>query len=123
MRPSTNNDKARSAPGREWGTECNQMMQDEDIDLIIPPWGGELLIEMLEFIDFDRIRPKWVMGFSDISLLLLAITLRTGRYCSDGAGGTSRCSAILQKTYTVIWQKSCSSRSFMTLITGMFRRK
>ncbi len=67
-------DKAKSAPGKERGMEFNQMMQDEAVDLIIPPWGGELLIEMLEFIDLDRVQGKWILGFSDISLLLLTIT-------------------------------------------------
>ncbi|MNB79771.1 Microcin C7 self-immunity protein MccF [compost metagenome] len=101
-------DKARSAPGRERGTECNQMMQDEDIDLIIPPWGGELLIEMLEFIDFDRIRPKWVMGFSDISLLLLAITLRTGIATAHGPSlGDLR--GLKTDETTAMWQKVLST--------------
>lgn len=76
--------KAKSASGKERAAEFNDMMQDKSIDLIIPPWGGELLIEMLEHIDFSRVQEKWILGFSDISLLLLAITLQTGLATAHG---------------------------------------
>ncbi|AIQ47902.1 peptidase S66 [Paenibacillus sp. FSL R7-0273] len=103
-------DKARSAPGRERGSEFNQMMQDGEIGLIIPPWGGELLIEMLEFIDFDEIRPKWVLGFSDISLLLLAITLRTGIATAHGPSLGDLRGQQTDET-TAMWQKVLSTPS------------
>ncbi|WP_301108079.1 S66 peptidase family protein [Sporosarcina sp.] len=76
--------KAKSASATERADELNQMMADEKIDLIIPPWGGELLIEMLEYIDFEQMKPKWILGYSDISLLLLAITLKTGMATAHG---------------------------------------
>jgi muramoyltetrapeptide carboxypeptidase LdcA involved in peptidoglycan recycling len=53
----------------------------EDIDAIIPPWGGELLIEILPLLDFEKMKkakPKWLMGYSDISTLLFPLTLLTG---------------------------------------------
>ncbi len=60
------------------------MMNDDFIDIIYPPRGGELLIEILEFIDFKKVKSKWVIGFSDISPLLLAITLKTGIATAHG---------------------------------------
>ena len=39
----------------------NFWMRD-DIDAIIPPWGGELLIEILPLLDFQKMKeakPKW----------------------------------------------------------------
>lgn len=60
------------------------MMQNDAIHVIIPPWGGELLIEMLEHTDFRKIKNKWVMGYSDTSTLLLAITLNTGIATAHG---------------------------------------
>ena len=60
------------------------MMENDDIHIIIPPWGGELLIETLEFIDFENIQTKWILGYSDISLLLWAITLKTGIATAHG---------------------------------------
>ncbi|PFA67046.1 LD-carboxypeptidase [Bacillus sp. AFS015802] len=76
--------KAKSAPAKERADELNRMLQDESISLIAPPWGGELLIEVLELIDYEQIKPKWVLGYSDISALLLAITLKTGMATAHG---------------------------------------
>ncbi len=76
--------KAKSAQAQVRAAELNGMLQDQSIDLILPPWGGELLIEVLEHVDFERITPKWIMGYSDISLLLLAVTLRTGIATAHG---------------------------------------
>lgn len=77
-------DRVRSARAMARAAEFNAMLQNPDLDLILPPWGGELAIEILDLIDFDQISPKWVMGYSDISLLLLAITLKTGLATAHG---------------------------------------
>lgn len=77
-------DKAKSASAKKRAQEFNKMMLSEDINLIIPPWGGELLIETLEFIDFENLHSKWILGYSDISSLLLAITLKTGIATAHG---------------------------------------
>ncbi|MGE7988107.1 S66 family peptidase [Lysinibacillus fusiformis] len=77
-------DKAKSALAIKRAEEFHHMMANDDIDIIIPPWGGELLIEILEYIDFSHIQPKWVLGYSDVSLLLLAITLTTGIATAHG---------------------------------------
>lgn len=76
--------KARSADAAIRAAEFNAMLRDENIDLIIPPWGGELLIEILDQLDFEAFPAKWVLGYSDISLLLLAITLKTGVATAHG---------------------------------------
>ncbi|MGE7613073.1 S66 family peptidase [Paenibacillus sp. NPDC101420] len=77
-------EKAKSAPAKVRAQEFNEMMGSEHIDILIPPWGGELLIEVLEFIDFDTMKDKWILGYSDISVLLLAVTLRTGIATAHG---------------------------------------
>jgi muramoyltetrapeptide carboxypeptidase len=77
-------EKAKSASAKKRANEFIEMMQNENIDIIIPPWGGELLIEILEEIDFEKIKKKWVLGYSDTSVLLLAITLNTGIATSHG---------------------------------------
>ncbi len=76
--------KAKSASAKQRAEELNHMLQDENIDIVIPPWGGELLIETLEYIDFENMKQKWVLGYSDTSLLLLAITLKTGIATAHG---------------------------------------
>ncbi|WP_377890772.1 S66 peptidase family protein [Alkalihalobacillus sp. R86527] len=77
-------EKAKSATAKTRAEELNTFMQDEEIALIIPPWGGELLIEILEHIDFDNIKPKWLLGYSDVSALLLSVTLKTGVATAHG---------------------------------------
>ncbi|MGO1060039.1 S66 family peptidase [Planococcus sp. FY231025] len=76
--------EAKSAPAEQRAAELMRMLKDPEIDLILPPWGGELLVETLEFLDFADLEPKWVLGYSDVSLLLLAITLNTGIATAHG---------------------------------------
>ena len=50
------------------GEELNAAMTDENLDAIITCGGGELMCEVVPYIDFDRIKkadPKWYMGYSD----------------------------------------------------------
>jgi len=42
------------------------------------------IFEILEYIDFDAMPDKWILGYSDISLLLLAVTLTTGIATAHG---------------------------------------
>ena len=48
--------------------ELTSMYSDGDINAFISCGGGELMCEILPYIDFDRIKdvtPKWFMGYSD----------------------------------------------------------
>ncbi|AIQ69470.1 S66 family peptidase [Paenibacillus graminis] len=103
-------DKAKSASGLVRGKEFNQMMSNDKVDLIIPPWGGELLIEMLEHIDFSQVKSKWIMGFSDISLLLLVITLRTGNATAHGPSLGDLRAEVADET-TAMWERVLSTVS------------
>lgn len=50
------------------GEELNEAYADEDVDVIISCGGGELMCEVVPYIDFAKIareKPKWYMGFSD----------------------------------------------------------
>jgi len=82
-------------------------MKNDDIHIIIPPWGGELLIETLEFIDFENIQTKWILGYSDISLLLLAITLKTGIATAHGTNFIDLRGEYSDKT-TAVWESVLS---------------
>ncbi|RLQ92516.1 S66 peptidase family protein [Planomicrobium sp. Y74] len=76
--------EAKSAPAEVRARELMDMLNDSGVDAIIPPWGGELLIEILEHLDFEQIDPKWILGYSDTSLLLLSVTLNTGIATAHG---------------------------------------
>ncbi len=71
----------QSAPARDRAAELQRMLLDPAIAAVFPPDGGELLIDILPFIDFEalgRARPKWIIGYSDLSTFMLPYALRTG---------------------------------------------
>ena len=50
---------------------------ESDAEVIISVGGGEMMCEILDFIDFDKIRklpPKWFVGFSDNTNLTFTLT-------------------------------------------------
>lgn len=68
-----------SASKEQRASEFMEFYLDESIDAIYPPWGGEFLIEILPLLDFIKLKnapAKWVIGYSDISTLLIALTLK-----------------------------------------------
>ena len=70
--------KIASTPGDVRANEFHALIEDRSIDMVLAASGGDMLIEMLEYIDYEKIsaNPKWIMGYSDITGLLLPITLR-----------------------------------------------
>ncbi|SDC13811.1 S66 family peptidase [Shouchella lonarensis] len=76
--------KAKSTPAPIRAAELQKFLQDEEIGLIMPPWGGFLLIEILPYLSFENISPKWILGYSDTSVLLLVLTLKTGIATAQG---------------------------------------
>lgn len=76
--------KGKSADAYTRANEFNQFMLHDKIDAVIPPFGGELALEMIDKINFAQLEPKWLLGYSDVSILLLAITLKTGIATAHG---------------------------------------
>jgi muramoyltetrapeptide carboxypeptidase LdcA involved in peptidoglycan recycling len=74
-------DRYVSAPAADRAAELTGMLTDPTIRAVVPPWGGELAVDLLPLLDFAAIaaaEPTWLVGFSDISTLLTPLTLRTG---------------------------------------------
>ena len=70
-----------SAPAADRAAELQAMLTDPAIRAVVPPWGGELAVELLPLLDLEAIaaaEPTWLVGYSDLSTLLVAITARTG---------------------------------------------
>lgn len=77
-----------SAPAVERAHELTRMLTDPTVRAVVPPWGGETAIDLVDLLDWDRIaaaEPTWFVGFSDISTLLLPLTLRAGWATLHGA--------------------------------------
>lgn len=103
-------DKAKSAPAKKRAAEFTEMIRNEKIQAIIPPWGGELLIEILEYIDFEQMKNKWVLGYSDLSVLLMAITLKTGIATAHGTNIIDLRGELTDET-TAMWETVLSTKA------------
>ena len=68
-----------SSTPEKCGKEFTRMYCSEDCDVLLSCGGGELMCEILDFVDFEAIRkakPKWFMGYSDnTNLTFLLATL------------------------------------------------
>ncbi len=76
-----------SAPAAQRASELMSLLLDPSVAAIIPPWGGELATELLTLLDWDALaaaQPKWLLGYSDTSTLLMALTLRLGWATAHG---------------------------------------
>ena len=77
-----------SAPAAERAAELMDMLLDPQVRAVVPPWGGELLVEVVPHLDLDALRhaePTWVVGFSDVTTLLLLLTTATGTATVSGS--------------------------------------
>lgn len=62
--------KGRSASGKERAKEFMELLEKEEVKLIIFAAGGDFLIEIFDYLDFEKIKnlkPKWLQGYSDIT--------------------------------------------------------
>ena len=62
----------RSSSANDRAKQLEQLFLDKEIKAIICLSGGEFLVEMLSFLDYEIIKnnPKWIMGLSDPTGLL-----------------------------------------------------
>ena len=70
--------KLTSASAQVRAAEFTSLYLDPKIRAIIPPWGGEFLMEMLPCLNYQKLEeaePKWILGFSDTSTLLFTLTI------------------------------------------------
>lgn len=108
-----------SAPARTRAAELTAMLADPAIRAVVPPWGGELAVEVLPHLGWDALSgadPTWLVGFSDISTLLLPLTTRLGWATLHGQN-------LLETPYRVPgpllpWLDVASSAPGSTLVQG-----
>ena len=76
---------------KERVSDLHAMFADDSVDAILPFRGGWGCNRLLPLIDFDLIQdnPKILVGFSDITTLLLSIYARTGLITFHGPVGKS----------------------------------
>jgi muramoyltetrapeptide carboxypeptidase len=70
-----------SAPKEQRAAELTAFLTDPLVKAVVPPWGGETAIDLLDQLDWDAlaaIEPTWLVGWSDMVTVLLPLTLRLG---------------------------------------------
>ena len=63
-------ENGRSTSAKQRAKEFMELLEKDEVKLIIFASGGDFLCEMLDYLDFDKIRtlkPKWMQGYSDIT--------------------------------------------------------
>ncbi len=93
-------ENGRSAPAKERAKEINDMFSNKEVDMILCAAGGEFLVEILPYIDFDIIKenPKFIAGFSDPTGLLYPITTKCDISTIYGQNFTSFGTEILHQS-------------------------
>lgn len=77
-----------SAPRQARAEELMRMLLDPAIAAVVPPWGGETAIDLLPLLDFDALaaaEPSWLVGYSDLTTVMLPLMLRAGWATLHGA--------------------------------------
>lgn len=91
---SVRNSGIVSADAKTRAEEFHALLKDKETDYILFAAGGEFLMEMLPYTDFDLIKhnPKWLQGYSDITNILYPVTtiLDIATVYSLNAGGFDR---------------------------------
>lgn len=64
-----------SSEGKIRGEQFNSLINDSAVSCIFSAAGGDYLMEMLDYVDFEKIKknPKWFQGFSDNTGLVYPI--------------------------------------------------
>lgn len=63
-------ENGRSASAQQRAKEFMELLENDEVKLIIFATGGDFLCEMLDYLDFEKIKklkPKWLQGYSDIT--------------------------------------------------------
>ncbi len=73
-----NDEMGRSSSVKNRSDEFNNMLKDKSVDMVLCATGGDFLIEILPYVNFDLIKdnPKYVCGFSDPTGLLYPLTTK-----------------------------------------------
>lgn len=70
----------RSGSIQERAQEFNALLHDPNVDILMAAIGGNNTNSLLPYIDYEYLKthPKIIIGYSDVTALLLAIYAKTG---------------------------------------------
>lgn len=110
------NELLESAPPHIRAKEFNGLVGSGDVDAIICASGGDFLISMLPYVDYEAFShsPKWVQGYSDPTSLLYSITtkLDIATIYGPNAGGYWTDHPSLRDSLDILKGKVAEQNSF-----------
>lgn len=105
--------KCVSADAEIRAKEFMELYENPSVSVIMPPWGGEFLMDMLPHLDYEKLKqlpPKWICGYSDVTTLSFVLTA-----CCDIA--TVHGSNLLNMGYASIHKSDMKAFDVMSNIT------
>lgn len=120
--------KGRSSDGKTRVDELNKLVTDPNVRVIFAVTGGDFLMEMLSYIDFDIIKenPKWIQGFSDTTGLTFTITtnldIATSYSYNFGTFGMEHWHKSLSDNLLILEGNDITQTSFDLYQEGYFKR-
>ena len=110
---------ARSTTAKKRAEEFEQLFFDENIKGIISMAGGEFELEILPFLNFEKLKEaknKFFQGFSDntcISFLLATLCEKTSVYSSNFCNfGMEKWHKSLKDNYNILCGKKVEQKSY-----------
>lgn len=84
-------DAYRSGTIQERANEFNQLLYNDDIQILMASIGGNNTNSILPYIDYEYLKkhPKIIIGYSDVTALLLAVYAKTGLVTFYGPAAAS----------------------------------
>ena len=111
-------DKGRSSDGPTRARELMELIQNPEVRSIIAASGGDYLVEMLPYLDYEMIKanPKWMQGYSDTTGLTFTVTTNLDiatLYANNfGAFGMKNWHSSLGDNLSVLEGQDIIQRSF-----------
>jgi muramoyltetrapeptide carboxypeptidase LdcA involved in peptidoglycan recycling len=97
------------------------LYENPNVAAILPPWGGEFLMDMLPHLDFKKLKSmpaKWVCGYSDISTLTFSLTLNSDIATMHGSNlmnmGYARIHDADMRVFDVMSNRTTEQKSWDT---------
>ncbi len=115
-----NND--RSASAKQRAREMEELICDPEVKAVLCAAGGDYMLEMMPYVDFDRIKenPKWIIGMSDPTNILYTVTTKLDiatLYGFNGAGFRLKTDRQQNTFFNYLKGKTVKQNSYKRYIT------
>lgn len=107
-----------SNTGKNRGRELNELFGNDKVTGIISAAGGDYLMEMLDYVDFEKIKanPKWIQGYSDNTGLVFPVMTKcdvaSAYGCNFGDFGMKPWQQSVENALGVLEGKVKTQKSF-----------